>query len=455
MALSVPTLRDYSGPDVNLDIFGSLMAGEDRRQKKKTEGLKDVYQELLNQAVPAKLAIEKAEEARKAAEDKRLLDFLDEINGGAPGYPQMPAVPAPTPAAKQPSPQELKGLELDNELGLGASPAPAAPSPLTTAAPSTPMTPGKPVTLPDQTVSPDLDAEILMGQALDKQPPLPRPQMTDQEIRNAAMRHGQFDVANQLAPLKTLEGQQELIEARGAQQDEVLKAKNDFAMTLQAFKEGRADWRAVLQANSAMDRARIMAGAKPKSESGLPIRGLESGQADKIGNIFRTSGLLSRINDAANNISSLKRGPIAGRVSGVDPYAADIQALEKLVNQTIPSMARGVFGEVGVLTDQDVDRYKAMFANIKNDPTVASKLMADLKQTIQDAYEALLTTYDYANYDVSRYPRGISFEEIAKIGGAKTPEAAGGAQGTAPKKGDTKKSASGKILTFDGKEWVR
>ncbi len=179
----------------------------------------------------------------------------------------------------------------------------------------------------------------------------------------------------------------------------------EFRWKMAKFLEAGRDRRAAAQ-----DKA------KPKGYGGMPLVALGDTEIKTIKDIRRTASLLRRIDEAANNIANLRRGPFAGRAGERNPYDGDIASLDKLVNQTIPSMARGVFGEVGVLTDDDVARYRGMFATIRTDPTVATRIMEDLKKTLGDAWYLTVDSYDKANRNVAGFDPHWSFEEIGNIG---------------------------------------
>lgn len=257
--------------------------------------------------------------------------------------------------------------------------------------------------IPNQAIGAQ-DSTAMMGQALDRQPTdmgNGRAEPTRDEILRSGLQYGQMDEAKKYAdatkPEKDMEGERA------------------FKWAMNEYNQGRMDRRTLMTIGGAMDRAEMSDKSKPKGHGGMPVAPLGDTETKSIKDIRRTASLLSRIGDAADNISNLKRGPIAGLVAGKNPYDADIAKLEKLVNQTIPSMARGVFGEVGVLTDDDVNRYKDMFATIKTNPGVANELMADLRSTIQDSWYQTIDTYEKGNKNVSGFDPHWTFDQIAEI----------------------------------------
>jgi len=102
-------------------------------------------------------------------------------------------------------------------------------------------------------------------------------------------------------------------------------------------------------------------------------------------------------------------GPVAGRTIGpaAGEYNAYYQQLENAITKTVPGLARGVFGEVGVLTDRDVERYTKLLPSAKKDPTVAKAILKDVNATVQRARGVLLDNYERNGSDVTRFRGGV------------------------------------------------
>lgn len=61
----------------------------------------------------------------------------------------------------------------------------------------------------------------------------------------------------------------------------------------------------------------------------------------------------------------------------MNPYDVDAQALTSALNGMVPKVARGVFGEVGVLTDADVKQYLKTIPSLTKTSDV-NKAVSDL-----------------------------------------------------------------------------
>jgi hypothetical protein len=108
------------------------------------------------------------------------------------------------------------------------------------------------------------------------------------------------------------------------------------------------------------------------------------------------------LNVIENKLKKIEqRGPIVGQVRGRNPYDPDAQEIENLVTSVVPGLARGVFGEVGVLTDTDVARYMKLVPNIKTNPESARRAFINLRDKVAASKLARLETLRDFGYDVS------------------------------------------------------
>jgi hypothetical protein len=145
-----------------------------------------------------------------------------------------------------------------------------------------------------------------------------------------------------------------------------------------------------------------------RGDEGTPLdtrtlQRLAQSEVDDITQIETAAATMGKIEDAFGKMSGNKQGPIVGLLTGKNPYDAQIRELEKLIDMVTPSLARGVFREVGVLTDQDVARYRAMLPQAKTDPGVAKSILDQLKQKIQETYTTALTNYGKAGRDITQF----------------------------------------------------
>lgn len=137
---------------------------------------------------------------------------------------------------------------------------------------------------------------------------------------------------------------------------------------------------------------------------------------EKFNNIDSAESTLNDIQSVLSEIGNTS-GPMVGKVRqiiggvGYDKLAI---RLNNLVDSLTPGLARGVFGEVGVLTDEDVKRYKALIPNITRDPETAKILMDDLIRTIKERKRITINNLDKAGYDVKNFQIPEPTESEAK-----------------------------------------
>jgi len=64
-----------------------------------------------------------------------------------------------------------------------------------------------------------------------------------------------------------------------------------------------------------------------------------------------------------------------GRLRNLNPYDTDAQTLKAQLTSLIPNLARGVYGEVGVLTDNDVRMYSQTIPNLTQTEDVNNAIL--------------------------------------------------------------------------------
>lgn len=141
-----------------------------------------------------------------------------------------------------------------------------------------------------------------------------------------------------------------------------------------------------------------LAADRAKQEKADKGEKLLQDQMKVVTNIESARFTLGEITKKLDEISA--RGPVTGTVRGANPYDVEAQSLENMVNSLVPGLARGVFGEVGVLTDKDVERYKRMIPNIKTDPSVAKKIVDELNAKLDSTLKTNLEVWESAGYNV-------------------------------------------------------
>lgn len=143
-------------------------------------------------------------------------------------------------------------------------------------------------------------------------------------------------------------------------------------------------------------------------------------EAIKSGDYATASGIVDNIGDDIDSTSSLKFqqalsarfdidrlqgalqevgtiGPVTGRIKSLNPYDPRVVRVNNLITQTVPNLARGVFNEVGVLTDADVARYTKTLSNPNLTVEEAQNAYKDLLTKINVGMQSQVDVWDAQN----------------------------------------------------------
>ena len=114
----------------------------------------------------------------------------------------------------------------------------------------------------------------------------------------------------------------------------------------------------------------------------------------------------ARLSELSNLLKNENTGPMVGfwrqfkSGLGFDDKALLIKAQ---ITKIIPGLARGVFGEVGVLTDQDVAMYARTIGNLNTPEEVNEALTEAAMDMVSRGFEAKLSTLAKSRKNVSGY----------------------------------------------------
>jgi hypothetical protein len=117
----------------------------------------------------------------------------------------------------------------------------------------------------------------------------------------------------------------------------------------------------------------------------------------------KSSSVLDRIADLQKSIGETGTGPIAGIIKSRNPYDTKAREIQTQLNALVPGLARGVYGEVGVLTDKDVELYSRTLPNLKDTPAVNKAILSATLRSVSNSIEKKLETQAAGGRDVSGY----------------------------------------------------
>lgn len=86
----------------------------------------------------------------------------------------------------------------------------------------------------------------------------------------------------------------------------------------------------------------------------------EREQLGKFTNVVALTGSLM------TSLNKTNTDPVFGYLKSLNPYDFDARAVNAQVIALVPSVARALYGEVGVLTDSDIERYLKTLPNIRS-----------------------------------------------------------------------------------------
>jgi hypothetical protein len=135
---------------------------------------------------------------------------------------------------------------------------------------------------------------------------------------------------------------------------------------------------------------------------------------------------LGQIGVLQENIQGTNTGPIAGLFRGANPWDTNAQAIKAQLNAIVPNLARGVYGEVGVLTDNDIKNYAKTLPNLTSTEDVRNAVLYITVDMIRKNAESKIKNQAAGQRDMSGYADVYKniVDETAKIkssitGGAK------------------------------------
>lgn len=113
--------------------------------------------------------------------------------------------------------------------------------------------------------------------------------------------------------------------------------------------------------------------------------------------------VLGQLGVLQENIKGVSTGPIIGAFKDKNPWDNKAQVIKAQLNAIIPNLARGIYGEVGVLTDNDIAQYSKTIPNLKSTEEVRDAVMYITLDMIGKSIKNTLNVNASANRDVSGF----------------------------------------------------
>lgn len=149
-------------------------------------------------------------------------------------------------------------------------------------------------------------------------------------------------------------------------------------------------------------RNEALKGGDLRSALGSTIYGkdLTQGQVEKLD---QAQTVLSQLQKLDETLASVDTGPITGLFRNKNPYDVEAADVKAQIIRLVPSLARGTFGEVGVLTDNDISRYASTIPNMGTPAGARQLLMEATRDLVADGMKRTLKTMAAGGSDVSGY----------------------------------------------------
>lgn len=104
--------------------------------------------------------------------------------------------------------------------------------------------------------------------------------------------------------------------------------------------------------------------------------------------------------------------PITGWFAEKNPWDKDAQSVRAILNQSIPNIARWIYGEVGVLSDQDIQFYTRTLPNLQQTDDVKKLVLAATLRVVRSWVDNQMRNLAGAWRDVSNL--GTAYKKIDK-----------------------------------------
>jgi len=133
------------------------------------------------------------------------------------------------------------------------------------------------------------------------------------------------------------------------------------------------------------------------TSGGKPLTDTSIQKLDKGLTVLNQLGVLQE------NVKGIKTGPITGLFKSRDPWNTQAQTIKTSLNAIVPNLARGIYGEVGVLTDNDIKTYSKTIPNLTSTEEVRNAVLYITLDMIGKSIKNTLNVNAAAGRDVSGF----------------------------------------------------
>jgi len=163
------------------------------------------------------------------------------------------------------------------------------------------------------------------------------------------------------------------------------------------------------KATTSISPTDVIATLKPEQKTDPFILKLANSAGGKpltdtsIQSLTKGLNVLGQLGVLQTNIQNTNTGPITGAFRGVNPWDTNAQTIKAQLNAIVPNLARGIYGEVGVLTDNDIKTYSKTLPNLTSTEDVRNAVLGITLDLIGKSIKNTLEVNAAAHRDVSGY----------------------------------------------------
>lgn len=130
---------------------------------------------------------------------------------------------------------------------------------------------------------------------------------------------------------------------------------------------------------------------------------LSAGEREKIAKSFAVTGQLGALATALQKDQTSFFGGKVREIKAALGQDANAGAIQAQITALVPQVARGTFGEVGVLTDADISNYKKVIGNLSSPNDQNAAVTAMTLTALRNGVKSQLDTAAASKLDVSRF----------------------------------------------------
>jgi len=203
---------------------------------------------------------------------------------------------------------------------------------------------------------------------------------------DASAQSGASQIASDIFNLRSTQRVKDLPQAQRALIERELNKKRDEAIAA-------GDFGGILRASAGGDKLDTTAVTR-LSKTATVIN-----QLGLLQEAFNQKDIISKADDSKGEKFDI--APIKGFIDKKNPWNQSAQEISAILQGTIPNLARGVFGEVGVLTDRDIELYRNTLPNLTQPKAIRDSITAITLRTLRSSLENELELLGGAGNDVS------------------------------------------------------